>query len=172
MNATEKAKAIRLAIFDVDGILTSGHIYYGTQGEKFRAFHVHDGLGLKLLMKAGINVGIISAKKSAEVQLRLDELGIHHIYLGQAEKIPAYEKLLKELALTDEQVAYMGDDLPDLALLKRANFAATVPSAAEIIKKSADYISKKKGGKGAVREVSEYILKAQNQYETVIQSYL
>lgn len=172
MTAINKAQAIRLAIFDIDGILTTGHIFYTAEGETIRAFHVHDGLGLKLLQKAGIEVAIISAKKSPAVEIRLNELGIKHIYLGRGKKLPAYEELKESLAISDEQIAYMGDDLPDLCLLKRAHFAITVPAAPEIIKQHADYVTTRKGGKGAVREACELILKAQDNYDSVIESYL
>jgi len=168
----EKAKKIRLLILDVDGVLTTGAIYYGSNGFEMRGFHIHDGLGLKLLMKANINVAIISSKKSEAVEKRLKELGISHAYLGQENKLPAYEELKSTFKLADAEIAYMGDDLPDLPLLKRAGFAITVKNAPEIIQQHTDYITKIKPGKGAVREVCEFILKAQDKFQSVIQSYL
>lgn len=168
----EKAKKIRLLILDVDGVLTTGAIYYGSNGFEMRGFHIHDGLGLKLLMKANIHIAIISSKKSEAVEKRLKELGITNAYLGQENKLPAYEELKASFSLTDDEIAYMGDDLPDLPLLKRAGFAITVKNAPEIIQQHADYIAKIKPGKGAVREVCELILKAQDKFQSVIQSYL
>jgi 3-deoxy-D-manno-octulosonate 8-phosphate phosphatase (KDO 8-P phosphatase) len=168
----EKAKSIRLFILDVDGVLTPGIIYYGSQGMEMKGFHIHDGLGIKLLQKTGVQVAIISAKKSEPVARRLQDLNIEHAYLGQEEKLPAYEELKQKLQLNDNQIGYMGDDLPDLPLLRRTGLAITVPGAPEIIRQHTDFITKNKGGKGAVREACEFIMKAQGQYQSVIQSYL
>jgi 3-deoxy-D-manno-octulosonate 8-phosphate phosphatase (KDO 8-P phosphatase) len=168
----DKAKQIRLLALDVDGVLTTGAIYYGSNGLEMRGFHIHDGMGIKLLQKAGMEVAIISSKKSEGVEKRIKELGITHAYLGQENKLPAYEELKQKLQLSDQEIAYMGDDLPDLPLLKRAGFAITVKNAPEIIKQHADYISKIKPGKGAVREVCEFILEAQDKLQSVLQSYL
>jgi 3-deoxy-D-manno-octulosonate 8-phosphate phosphatase (KDO 8-P phosphatase) len=167
----EKAKAVRLLILDVDGVLTSGVIYYAN-GDQFKGFHVHDGLGIKLLQKAGIEVAVISAKKSELVSRRLAELQVEHIYLGHEEKLAPYQELKQKLQLNDADIAYMGDDLPDLPVLRRVGFAVTVPQAPEIIKQHVDFITKIKAGKGAVREVCELILEAQGLYQGVIESYL
>lgn len=172
MNPIEKAKQIKMLVLDVDGVLTSGIVYYLNQTEKMRGFHLHDGLGIKLLQKHGIQVGVISAKKSDEIKKRLHDLGVEHIYLGHEEKLPAYEEIKNKLQLTDDDIAYMGDDLPDLPLLRRAALAITVPQAPEIVQQQVDLITHKKGGKGAVREVCEFILKAQNKYQEAIDFYL
>lgn len=168
----EKAKLIQLCLFDIDGVFTSGQIYYGPDQHLIRAFHIHDGLGIKLLHKAGLQVGIISAKHSPSVENRLQDLHITHVYLGYEDKIPAYENIKQKLQLEDEQIAYMGDDLPDLPILRRAGVSITVPAAPDIIKQHSDYITRKKGGKGAVREVCEWLLTVQGLYSSVIQSYL
>lgn len=167
-----KAEGIKLLILDVDGILTTGALYYLNDGTEMRGFHIHDGLGIQLLQKTGVTVAVISGKKSEAVARRLAELNIEHAFLGHDEKIPAYEELKAKLGLTDDQIAYMGDDLPDLPLLRRAGLAISVPNAVEIIQQHADYITKNKGGKGAVREACEFIMKSKNQYQAVIQSYL
>lgn len=172
MQYIEKAKPIRLLILDVDGVLTSGLIYYGNNENDVRAFHIQDGLGIKLLQKTGVKIAVISGKNAKAVALRLQELNITHAYLGHEEKLPAYEELKKQLQLQDHEIAYMGDDLPDLPLLRRVGFAITVPNAVAIVKQHADMITKNFGGQGAVREVCELILEAQNQYQFVIQSYL
>ena len=117
----EKAKSIRLLILDVDGVLTTGAIYYGNHSAnndalEFKGFHVHDGLGIKLLQKTGVQVGVISAKTSHAVSRRLADLNIDHIHLGHEDKLPIYETLKQKLGLRDEQIAYMGDDLPDLPI--------------------------------------------------------
>lgn len=168
----DKAKAIRLLILDIDGVLTTGAIYYGSNGFEMRGFHIHDGMGIKLLQKANIQVAVISGKKSDAVVKRMKDLHIEHAYLGHEDKLPAYEDLKQKLQLTDHDIAYMGDDLPDLPILRRAGFSATLPQAPEIIRQHVDYITKNKPGKGAVREVCELILEAQGQLQNVLQSYL
>ncbi len=167
-----KAKVIRLLILDIDGVLTDGVIYYGTNGIEGRGFHIHDGLGIKLLQKTGITVAVISGKNTEYVEKRLKELSIQHAYLGHDDKRPAYDELKKKLKLKDNEIAYMGDDLPDLPLLRRAGLAMTVPEAPHIIQQQVDFITKHKAGKGAVREACEFIMMAQDQYQSVIQSYL
>jgi 3-deoxy-D-manno-octulosonate 8-phosphate phosphatase (KDO 8-P phosphatase) len=168
----EQAKLIKLLIIDIDGTLTNGIIYYGSGDTQMRGFHVQDGLGLKLLEKSGVTVAVISAKQSDIVIKRLNDLGIVHQYLGYENKIPAFEKLKSLLNLSDEHIAYMGDDLPDLPLLMRVGFAISVPKAAAIIHQHADYITRKEAGEGAVREACELIMQTQGTYEAVIQPYL
>lgn len=168
----EKAKPIRLLILDVDGVLTSGVIYYGNNGMEMKGFHLHDGLGIKLLQKSRVAVAIISGKNSEAVTRRVQELNIEHVYLGHDDKLPPYEELKQKLHLNDSEIAYMGDDLPDLPILRRVGLAITVPQAPEIIRQHADLITKNKAGKGAVREACEFIMEAQGQLQSVIESYL
>lgn len=167
-----KAKHIRLLILDVDGILTSGNLFYNKQGAEYRSFHVHDGLGIQWLQHFKITVAVITAKKSAMVKKRAKDLGIKYIYQGQKNKQRAYEKLKSLLRLTNKEIAYMGDDLPDLPLLRSAGLAITVPNAPEIMRQFVDWISKHQGGEGAVREVCDLILKAQGHYQAMLQSYI
>ena len=167
----EKAKKIKLLILDVDGTMTNGVLYYSSAGHEMRGFHVHDGLGIKLLRKSGVTVAVISAKKSDIISKRMNELQLEHVYLGYENKLPAYEEIKKSLGLDDSQIAYMGDDLPDLPLLMNAGLAITVPSSAEIMQQHADYICQKKAGKGAVREACEFIMKSQNTLTAMVQSY-
>lgn len=173
----EKAKHIRLLLLDVDGVLTTGVIYYGNHAAnndeiEFKGFHVHDGLGMKLLQRTGIQLGVISAKNSPVVLRRLNYLKVDHIKLGHEEKLPVYEALKQELQLTDNQIAYIGDDFPDLPILRRAGLAVTVPTAPLDVKQYVDYVTEKKPGKGAVREVCELIMHAQGSYQSVLNSYL
>jgi len=168
----DKAKRIRLLILDVDGVLTSGTIFYSNLGDELKGFNILDGLGIKLLQRAGIMVGIISARKSQLVERRVQELGIQHSYLGRDPKLPAYEELKTRLNLVDEEIAYMGDDLPDLPLLRRAGLAITVPNSSASMRQHVDITTINYGGQGAVREICEFILKAQNKYETMLESYL
>lgn len=168
----EKAKSIRLLILDVDGVLTSGLVYYGTQGFEMRGFHLHDGLGMKLLQQAGVKIAVISGKNSEVVARRLKELHVEHAYLGHEDKRHAYTELKQILQLKDSEIAYMGDDLPDLPLLRQAGLAITVPQAPDVIRQHVDLTTKKPGGEGAVREVCELIMTAQDRYESVLQSFL
>lgn len=167
-----KIAPIQLLILDVDGTLTDGQLYYGNNGEHLKAFHVHDGLGIHLLQRAGIEVAIITAKSGDAVANRMRDLRLTHVHLGCADKRPAYDALKATLQLQDHQIAYVGDDLPDLALMKRVGFAVTVKNAPQIMVQHADYTTKNKPGRGAVREVCELILEAQQKLESVIQSYL
>lgn len=168
----KKAQAIRLLILDVDGVLTSGIIYYGSQGMELKGFHIQDGMGIKLLQKTGVEVAIITAKKSEAVDRRLKDLNIKHVYAGNSNKLPAYEDLKQKLNLSDEEIAYIGDDLPDLPVLLRVHLSITVPKAPALVQQNVDFITKNKGGKGAVREVCELIMNAQDTFQSVIQSYL
>jgi len=168
----EKAQAIRLVIFDVDGVLTNGLLHYLNEEIEYKAFHMHDGLGIRLLQRAGIKTAIISAKNSQGVKRRLEELEIDEIYLGHEKKLPIYEQLKQKMQLEDKHIAYMGDDLPDLPLLRRAGLALTVRNASQIIKDQAHYITQKKPGKGAVREVCDSLLEAQGLYQSALKVYL
>jgi 3-deoxy-D-manno-octulosonate 8-phosphate phosphatase (KDO 8-P phosphatase) len=166
-----KAQQVRLLILDVDGVLTSGILYYQPDGGIAKGFHIQDGLGIKWLQKLGIPVAILSAKESPAVRHRLHELNVTHIYMGHEKKLPVYEEIKKTFQLEDTQIAYMGDDLPDLPVLKKVGLALSVPHAPAIIKQHIDYITKNKAGKGAVREACELILKAQDLFEDMIQFY-
>jgi 3-deoxy-D-manno-octulosonate 8-phosphate phosphatase (KDO 8-P phosphatase) len=172
LSANEKAKLIKLFIFDVDGVLTDGTLYYGNRNIEVKGFHIHDGLGIKLLQQTGIKVAVISGKKSAAVIKRLAELHIQHTYLGYNDKLPAYEDLKQCLQMQDQEIAYMGDDLPDLPLLRRAGLAITVPQAPALIREHADLITKAQAGFGAAREACEFVMHSQNQFQSVIASYL
>lgn len=167
-----KAKKIRLAIFDVDGVLTTGHLLYGPDGLEYKEFHVHDGQGMKLLQKSGVEIAIITAKNSPVVLQRTKDLEIHHVYQGNFDKLPAYEDLKQKLQLQDEQIAYLGDDLPDLPIICRVGLGATVANAPGIMRQHAAWVSRKKGGKGAVREFCELIMNAQGTHQQIIDSFL
>lgn len=168
----EKAKQVRLLILDIDGILTSGKIYYGNEGEIGRDFHVHDGFGIRLLQKSRVDVAVISAKKSASVIKRLKDLEVLHTYLGYEDKLLAYMALKAKLHLADEAIAYMGDDLADLPLLKRVGLAITVPDAYERVLSEVHYVTQKKAGEGAVREICDMLMKAHHTYDAMLNEYL
>ena len=171
-NPTQAAQKIKLLILDVDGVLTDGIIYVDPTQESLKAFHVQDGLGIKLLKHAGIEVAIITGKESKMVTVRAKTLGIDHVYQNQPNKIQAFETLLRKLQLTPQQAAYVGDDLPDLAIMKRVGLSIAVANAQPIIQKHADMITHKKGGKGAVREAIEFILTAQHKWEDIEHRFL
>ncbi len=155
----EKAKKIRLVTFDVDGVLTAGGMMYGQEGIESKHFHVHDGQGMRHL-------------QSPIIKRRMEDLGITHVYQQQSSKLVAYEDLKQKLHLTDEQIAYTGDDLPDLPILSRVGLAITVANAPKIMQQYVHWTTQKKGGKGAAREVCDFIMHAQGTYQTIIDSYL
>ena len=171
-NIDEKAKKIRLVIFDVDGVLTSGELNYTANGIECKEFHVHDGQGMKLLMQTGVQIGIITTCKSETIKRRMQDLNILHVYQGQVEKLSAYEDLKEKLNLSDDQIAYLGDDLPDLPILRRVGLPATVSNAPYIMQQHTALTTDAKGGQGAARELCDLIMQAQGTYESVIHAYL
>ena len=170
-NVLEKAKKIRLLISDVDGVLTNGQIYFGPAGETIKAFHIHDGLGIKLLRQAGIEFAIITAKKTAMVQERFEQLGVKYIFQGCENKFPVVQQLAETLKISLQEIAYVGDDLPDLLSIKQVGLGIAVPNAVTFVKENADYQTKCKGGKGAIREICEFILSAQEKLTSIYQQY-
>ncbi len=168
----EKAKKIKMLILDVDGVLTDGVINYGNFADNYRSFHVHDGFGLQVWRQQGYKSAVISGKKSNALRRRVKDLKINHISSGCADKMKAFTKILKKYKLKSEEVCFIGDDLFDLEVLSNCGLAATVPEACAEVRGNVDYITGKPGGKGAVREVIELILKAQNKWEGIVDSYL
>ena len=161
----ERMKRLRMMLFDVDGILTDGALYIGRDGELMKAFHVRDGLGLKLLAEAGIEVGLLSSRRSAIVEMRAAELDIALVRQGESDKAAAFATLLRERGLDEAAAGYMGDDLVDLPVLERCGFAATVPEAPLAVRRRAHLVTECSGGRGAVREVCEHILGARGALE-------
>ncbi len=143
----------------MDGVLTDGSIYYGESGEELKKFNIHDGHGIVKLQQAGVTVGIITGRSSKLVQRRADDLGIHEVYQSFENKMEAYERLKAKLGLSDDEIAYVGDDEPDVAVLKRVGFSAAPSDAVEHVKRQVDYVSIRRGGEGAVRDVIELILR-------------
>jgi 3-deoxy-D-manno-octulosonate 8-phosphate phosphatase (KDO 8-P phosphatase) len=168
----EKAKKIRLVIFDVDGVLTDGCLHLGPQGEEHKIFHIHDGLGIKLLQQTGVKVGIITSRRSQVVEQRMAYLGIQYVYQGIADKQPVFNELINQLKLDVTEVAYVGDDLPDLPLIRRAGLGIAVANARPIVKQHAAWHTQTCGGQGAAREVCELIMQAQGTLEPALQNYL
>ena len=160
-NILEKFEKIKLLILDVDGILTDGRIIFSPQGDEFKVFNVKDGVAIKNLMKNNIDVAIISGRKSPAVTHRMQELGVQYIFLGQNDKLAAYQNIKNTLHLEDHQIACMGDDLPDLTIMQPCGLSITVADAVDEVKAVADFISTRNGGDAAVREVSDLLLKVQ-----------
>ncbi|MBA2654763.1 MAG: HAD hydrolase family protein [Gammaproteobacteria bacterium] len=170
--AIKKAKNIKVAIFDVDGVLTDGKIYFTSSGLEYKAFHSQDGLGIKMLLRAGIEIAIITARTSELVQRRMDELGVRHVFQGQENKIISYDILKNTLGVNDDQIAYVGDDLNDVAPIKRSGFGIAVANASPFVHQHADWSTSRQGGSGAVREVCEFILNAQDLLAPLCEQYL
>lgn len=165
LSLEQKLATLALVIFDVDGVLTDGRLFYGPTGEELKVFHVLDGHGLKQLMRAGVQVAIISGRDCPALRVRLSDLGIVHSYLGQADKIPALEDLITKTGITAEHIAYMGDDEPDLTPMAQVVLGFAPANAIASVQEQADWISAASGGRGAVREVCELILNAKNNQE-------
>lgn len=167
----EKARAIKLLILDVDGVLTDGSIVYADGGEELKWFNVKDGHGIKLLLRAGIEVALVTGRKSAAVEHRAQDLGIKLVFQKALNKIEAYEEIRATQKLRDEELCVMGDDLPDLPILRKCGFSVAVPDSVDEVMREVDYVTKREAGKGAVREVCEIILKAQGLWERVTARY-
>lgn len=168
----QRLRALRVMAFDVDGILTDGSLIYSDTGAEAKAFDVRDGQGMSLLRDAGIELALISARRSAIVERRARELGVQHCFLGVAAKLPAFQGLLGELKLDAREAGYMGDDLLDLPVLTRAGFAASVLAAPAAVRSRVHYIAARPGGGGAVREVCELILESQGRLDELVAGYL
>lgn len=159
----ERCKTIRLLVCDVDGIFSDGRIYLGNAGEELKAFHTRDGYGVKALMKIGVEVAVITGRKSRIVEDRMRALGVRHIIQGEENKGHALQNLMATLALNAQQVAAMGDDMPDLGMFDLAALSVSVPDGHPFIKQQADYVTYCAGGFGAVREVCDLLLQAHDQ---------
>jgi len=168
----KRIKQVSLAIFDVDGVLTDGRLYYGADGEQLKVFNTLDGHGLKMLAASGVTLAIISGRSSAALAKRAKDLGVKHLEMGVADKAAAYQALLKKLKLTTDVVASIGDDIVDLPILIHCAFSAAVPSAPDDVASRVDYITKAAGGAGAVREFCEVIMRTQGTYQAALQEYL
>ncbi len=168
----EKAKKIKLIIFDIDGVLTTGALFIGDDGQEYKAFNSKDGHGLRMLQDGGVEVAIITGRTSNVVEHRAKDLGITRIYQGKRQKLPAYEELLKETGLSHEDIAYVGDDVVDLPVMSKVGLSICVNDGHSFVKQHAHWITKANGGCGAGREVCEMILEAKGKLNNMLQSYL
>ncbi len=167
----EKTTGIKLLILDVDGVMTDGRIMMNAQGEEIKSFDVKDGQGLKMLISHGIEVAIITGRKSRAVMHRAENLGIKYVYQGVTDKKKVCGQLIKDKALKEQEVCCMGDDLPDLAVFMESGLSIAVADAVKEVREAADFITRSRGGNGAVREVCEWILKGQDKWGQVLAGY-
>lgn len=162
-----KASKIKAVVFDVDGVLTDGSITFDENGVEYKTFNAKDGQGVVMLVKSGFITAIITARENGTVRHRVQNLGITKLYEGQKNKTVAFEQFLKEFNLKPEEVAYMGDDLPDICILEEVGLPCTPLDGMDEVKKHALFVSSKNGGRGAVREMCDFILKCTDKYPTI-----
>ncbi|MGO4380143.1 KdsC family phosphatase [Pseudoduganella sp. RAF53_2] len=172
MDIVKRAAKVRLMIFDVDGVLTDGSLHYGADGEMMKTFNVHDGLGIKLLQESGVQTAIISARRSPQVTARAKDLGIEFVHQGGHDKLTPFKALLQQLGLTEEQVGFIGDDVVDLPILSRVGFAVSVPNGRPEVHSRVHHVTQASGGRGAVREVCEFVLRAQGNFERIMAQFM
>jgi 3-deoxy-D-manno-octulosonate 8-phosphate phosphatase (KDO 8-P phosphatase) len=168
----DRARGIQLVIFDVDGVLTDGSLFITDTGEEFKAFHAHDGHGMKMLQATGIQLAIVTGRTSRSVALRAENLGVGILYQGAEDKLAVFEEILASFGLEQAACAYMGDDVVDLPVMRRCGLAVAVPGAPPLVRSSAHYVTRQPGGRGAVRELCEIIMHAQGTFDAQMAPYL
>jgi 3-deoxy-D-manno-octulosonate 8-phosphate phosphatase (KDO 8-P phosphatase) len=168
----ERARGVRLMIFDVDGVLTDGTLLYGPNGEELKAFSAHDGHGIKMLAATGVDCALLSGRRSAAVAARAAELGIETVFQGVEDKLEVFQQLAARQRLTVQQTGYMGDELVDLPVLMRCGFACAPREAPEAVRARVHYVAEAAAGRGAVREVCELLMRAQHTFEQALGKYL
>ena len=166
-----KAAAIKLLLFDVDGVMTDGAVVIHGDGTESKRFHIRDGIAMVWAQRAGLTVGLLSARQSATTSQRAAQLGITLVHQGVASKIDTYDQIVGDMVLSDSEVAYMGDDIVDLAVLGRVGLSAAPANSVADVKSRVDFVSAQAGGDGAVREMVELILRAQNQWDALVAAY-
>lgn len=171
MSLSAKASLIKLILLDVDGVLTDGAVVIYGNGSESKRFHIRDGIALVWAQRAGLKVGLLSARHSDTTTQRAAQLGITLVYQGVASKAVVYEQIVGDTVMTNAEVAYMGDDVVDLAVLKRVGLSAAPSDAVAEVRSSVDFVSTYRGGEGAVRELVEMILRAQGRWEAIVSAY-
>jgi 3-deoxy-D-manno-octulosonate 8-phosphate phosphatase (KDO 8-P phosphatase) len=161
-----------MLVLDVDGVLTDGRIYYADDGIEFKAFDIQDGLGLRMLSASGVDIAVITGRRSRALELRAENLGIRKVFQGVSDKLAVFEQLLRDASLRSDDVAGIGDDLPDLPILRRARLAACVPAAPALVREHCHYVTGREGGRGAVRELCEMIMTAQGTLAARLHEFL
>lgn len=168
----DRARNVRVAAFDVDGVLTDGALYYTDSGQELKAFNVLDGHGMKMLQESGVAAAIISSRSSRSVEERARNLGIELVFQGATDKLAAFNELLRRCRVAAGACAYVGDDVADLPVMRRCGLAVTVPDAPALVRRHAHYVTRARGGGGAAREVCELIMHAQGSLEARLAAYL
>jgi 3-deoxy-D-manno-octulosonate 8-phosphate phosphatase (KDO 8-P phosphatase) len=171
-DAARRASRVRLMLFDVDGVLTDGRLWYGDAGEAYKAFHVLDGHGIKMLQQSGTEVALLSGRRSQAVGARAVELGIAHVLQAIEDKRAAFEALATRLGVDADEAGFMGDEVVDLPVLLRCGFACAPPQAHELVRSHVHYVARAPGGGGAAREVCEFVLRAQGRLDAALARYL
>ena len=167
----DRLSRVRLLVMDVDGVMTDGRIVLDGEGNEWKFFNVRDGHGIVMLHRIGVETAIITGRSSKVVERRAKELSIAHVYQGAHNKLEVYEELKRKLGLSDEQVCYIGDDVVDMPIMSRVGFAVAVADAHPEVKKVAHYVTAMPGGRGAVREVAEMIIRAKGRWDEVMERY-
>jgi len=167
-----RARQVRLLIIDVDGVLTDGGLFFDNRGEEYKRFNSLDGQGIRMALGGGIEIAVITGRQSNIVDHRMGDLGVSRVYQGSRDKLPVFEQLLRDTALAAEQAAYVGDDLPDLPIMRRVGFSIAVQNAHDFVKQHCDWVTSARGGEGAVREVTDFILQAQGLLDAQQRGYL
>ena len=168
----DRAKKISLVIFDVDGVLTDGSLFIGDDGQEYKAFNSRDGHGIKMMIRNGVDAAIITGRTSKVVEHRIADLGIKHVRQGCADKLPVFEEMIKQLGLSSEQSAFIGDDIVDLPIMLRAGLAIATSDAHPMVKHHSHWITPSAGGRGAGRDLAEMMMYAQGTYEEEMLRYL
>jgi len=171
-DAIERARDVKLIIFDVDGVMTDGTLFLADDGQEYKGFNSLDGHGLKMLKSTGVELAIITGRNSQVVVHRARNLGITHLHQGAHDKLVVYSQLLEDLNLSTEQTAFMGDDVVDLPVMRRTRLAISVPAAPDLVKAHSHYITRREAGHGAVREACEFIMRAQGSFDAQMALYL
>lgn len=171
-DAIERARDVKLIIFDVDGVMTDGTLFLADDGQEYKGFNSLDGHGLKMLKSTGVELAIITGRNSQLVAHRARNLGITHLHQGAHDKLMVYRQLLQDLDLGAEQTAFMGDDVVDLPVMRRTRLSIAVPAAPDLVKAHSHYITRREGGRGAVREACEFIMRAQGTFDAQMALYL
>lgn len=174
MNLTmiERTQKLKLMVFDVDGVLTDGRIYFSEEGIEIKAFHSLDGHGLKMLRSSGVEVAIMSGRQSKAVDMRAQSLGIQYVYQGVEDKLPVLLELFAKLGITGDQAGFMGDDIVDISSMRRCGLSVAVPNSPLLVRENAHYVTQLAGGHGAVRELCEFIMQIQGTFDRQIARYL
>jgi len=168
----EKARRIKLLILDVDGVMTSGALFFDNNGQEYKAFNSLDGHGLKMLQSSGVTVAVITGRKSTLVEHRMRDLGVTHLHQGHADKLPVFKTIQQEMGLSKEQIAYGGDDVVDLPVMLNCGFAISVANGHHLTRQFSDWVTPTRGGEGAVRDICELLMYAQGNYSRMMSVYV